>query len=497
MTSLANKARSAVIWNTGFNLFRDLLQFGTMLVLVRLLEPKSYGEFALVTGVMGMLSILSHNSFMAYLIQVRDESDARYQDQFTASAVIQGAIFLLTNLAAVGLRWVPDYAPIAPYLHVMSITFLLEWPCELRRKMLERAFDWKTLRLLHATGLVTGAILAVTMAKFGAGTYALLVPGLISATPFIIDLFLIRGWRPTWDWSWQAYRPAFKFGISRMAAGAIASGRTLLESSVLTAVVGFAALGIFGRSIGLAQMFCQKFASQLLYAIYPLLTRIDSSAADSGRLGGLVLRMVAWVAFPAAAVFARLADPIVNVLYGEKWDAVVVLLPFAMAWGALSAISASAYTLLLSRGQTRKCLYTDIGILLGTGVALLAALPHGLVNYLQAVAILQVLVVGILLVWLHQSHALTWNGARDAFLPPAVGVGLAWLLTEGVATPGGPQGPTLWAAVLWGAVFCWLYLAVLRFGFRRQIAELIVYLPAKTVISKLLMLKKTREDNHV
>ena len=55
--ALADKARSGVLWVTGLNVFRDILQFATMLVLVRLLAPKAYGEFSLITSVMVFFTI--------------------------------------------------------------------------------------------------------------------------------------------------------------------------------------------------------------------------------------------------------------------------------------------------------------------------------------------------------------------------------------------------------------------------------------------------------
>jgi len=36
---MGHSARLAVLWNTGLTLFRDLLQFGSTLVLARLLTP--------------------------------------------------------------------------------------------------------------------------------------------------------------------------------------------------------------------------------------------------------------------------------------------------------------------------------------------------------------------------------------------------------------------------------------------------------------------------
>ena len=137
-TDLRTTAQAAVIWNTGFNLFRDLLQFAVMLVLVRLLDARAYGQFSLVTSIIGFISIFSFNNFIAYTLQVQTEEETHYQEHFTAGAVLQIGMFLLTNFIAVCVRWIPAYSSIAPLLHVMSVTFLFEWPCELRRKMIER-----------------------------------------------------------------------------------------------------------------------------------------------------------------------------------------------------------------------------------------------------------------------------------------------------------------------------------------------------------------------
>src|SRR6478609_6827575 len=104
------KAQSAVIWNTGFNLFRDVLQFVVMLVLVRLLDASAYGQFSLVTSIVGVLSIFAFNNFIAYTLQVQSEEETHYQEHFTAGAVLQVGMFVVSNLIALVLRWMPAYA---------------------------------------------------------------------------------------------------------------------------------------------------------------------------------------------------------------------------------------------------------------------------------------------------------------------------------------------------------------------------------------------------
>ena len=195
MTSLLDRAKHALVWNAAFNIFRDFLGLIVMLVLVRLLKPEQYGQFALVTAIIGFISVFAHQNFIAHTLQVRDDSNVHYQDHFTAGGPIQITMFAITNVVAIGMRYFDDYAGIAILVHTMSIGFLLEWPCELRLKMLERSLNWRRLRLLHAIGLVASSAVAIAAGFLGAGVYALLLPGLLVPLPFIFDLFFLQKWR--------------------------------------------------------------------------------------------------------------------------------------------------------------------------------------------------------------------------------------------------------------------------------------------------------------
>jgi len=487
--SLAHHAKSAVIWNAGFNIFRNLLQFMVMLVLVRLLPPVAYGQFSLVNSIIGFLSVFSFTNFIAHTLQVKTDEEAHFQDHFTAGAVLQIGMCLMANLVAAALRWFPNYAPVAPLVHVMSVIFLLDWPCEFRRNMILRKFDWRSLRLLQGIGLLFTAAVAIGMALLGAGTFALLVPGLIVTLPFIYDLLVRQRWRPTWAWSWKNYRPSWEFGLTRIGSGVMLNGRQLLESGVLSAVLGFAALGVFNRSIGLAQIFCYQVATQLLFAIYPVLTRIGGGEENSQRVGGLVLRTVAWAVLPVAVCFGILAHPIVETIYGTKWMAVIPLLPWAMAYSAMASLVYASYMLLLARQQQRKCLMADVLSLTGTGLSLWFALPHGVVAYLMSVVSVQLLIMVLLSFWSHKCKAVAWRGVAEALLPALAGVVVATLgATALLRFVFGIKPDNFWHAMEWGVVFLALYVGVLRLGFINQLTTLIYYFPARERIGRLLLL---------
>jgi len=489
VSSLGHKARLAVLWNAGFNIFRDLLQFATMLVLVRLLDPEAYGQFGLVTSIIGFISIFSFNNFMTHTLQVKTDDEAHYQDHFTAGTVIQAALFVLCNLVAVCLWWIPTYEAIAPVVHAMSFLFLFAFPCDFRIKILERQLDWKRLRLLHAVGLVITTVAALLLAASGAGAYALLLPGILVTLPFIFDLFVNLKWKADWTWSWQRYRAAWQFGLSRVGSGLANNGRQLLESGVLAKVLGFATLGFVNRAMGLAQMFCMKFASQLLYALYPMLARQEQGSPAFRRVSGLVLRSVAWVVIPLALILSVLAEPVVTTVYGSKWLEVIPLLPWGMAFGVAAALAHAAYMLVLASQRPNWCLALDCLGLAGTVICLLGLLPHGLIPYLAGVTCVQAILCLVTGAMLLRVRSLAWGGLAAALVPAIVSASAAIALCEGFALAAGVGKGVFSSALLYGAFFWILYALLLRLVFEKLLGELVSYFPASQRIKRSLCLR--------
>lgn len=489
MGALGQKARLAVLWNTGFALFRDLFQFGVTLVLVRLLTPKVYGQSGLILNVIGFVGVFSFQNFVAHTLQLRRDEDVDYQQHFTAGAIIQLGLFVLTNLVAFGLRWLEPYAEIALLVHLMSLVFLLDLPNGLRMKMLERDLDWKRMRLLHAGGMIVARAAAMALALAGAGVYALLLPAFIINVPFIYDLFITKRWRPNWSWSPTTYAPAWRFGLTRVLSGMVGKGRQLLESGLFVRLGGFAGYGVYGRAVGLAELFCGRLAFLLLEAIYPAITKIEPRTDAYRRISALVLRCVAWIVIPVGVILAVTAGPAIRILYGDKWLEAIPLLPWTMAAGAAGALAYTAYMLLLANQQQKRCLLSDLWVLVGTGVSLLWLLPKGTRAYLLSLTLIQLVALVLMLGWLYRDQAITLTGMVGAIVQPVVATVVAFGLCEAIRRHGEGSINSIGIALAYGAAFSLAYLAVLRLLFAPLLRELVGYFPGGYRLTRLLMLR--------
>ena len=495
MTDTATRAKSAVAWAAAFSLYRDVLQFGTMLVLVRLIEPSAYGQFAQTTAMVGFIAVFSFNNFVAYTLQPREIAPVDYQIHFTAGAVLQGFAFLLTNIVAFWMSASETgFAEIANPVHLASIGFLLEWPCELRRRMLEREYRWRRLNVLHAVGIFISTAVGLALGLAGFGVYALVGPGLLQTVPFIWDLFFAERWRPDWSWSWRSYAAASRFGLKRTASAIAIAGRSAVESMVLGAVLGYQLLGIFNRAMGLVQLLCMKPASIIGTAVYPMLPRLAGESASRSSAADLLLRTVGWIAVPTAVAAGLLARPIVVVLYGDRWLDVIPLLPWAMAYGATFAMVYTANLLMVAAQRVFVALLIDLYLLAATTLGLWLALPQGAAAYVEFLFAGAVVLLLVLAAALDRLNLATRRGLVHAFAIPVLAATAA-AAAAWPAIPLSAQGGLVLEighAIFAATLFAITYVVVIRVFFAQPLRELVEYLPANRAFRKILVFRNTK-----
>ena len=482
---LGSSARSAVIWGGGFTLIRDIIQFGTMLILVRILLPEDYGSASLAQTVLAVIYVVSFGALGISPRQLRDPDSIDWQLHFTAGAVINGALFLVTLAAAWSLTYT-RFATAALPLAIQSLVFLVEVPGLTRHRMLLAHHDWKRFRLLLLAGGLLGSIFGIAIACLGGGVWALSVQPVFSSAPTAIEFFFLAKWRPVWTFEWSRFRETALFGLNRMGSGLLGNLRQVSEQVLLAGIFSFATLGVVMRSIGLANVLAGRFGAVIAYALFPVVTRAKRGSAQFQRYSGLVLQAVVWVTVPGAALLSIEATDVVSLLYGPNWNSVTALLPLACVSVALVGVTVASNTLLLANEEQRKCLELDaFSAVLGIVLAALLV-RYGEKAFLIGLALHGVAMLALTLICLVKSHSLTFGSLVDAFVPAMVAGAIA---LGAVAALGDPVAGLSWNVLrlsLASAVFSVTYLLVLRLVFVRPLTLLLEVAPASPSLKRIL-----------
>ena len=356
---LGTSARASLLWGGGAMVVHDVIQFATMLVLVRLLGPSDYGTLAFAQAVLGVIFVVSASTFGLHALQQRDPATIDWQAHFTFAAMLNTGLAALVLVLAYCLSLIEIFAAAALPLAFLSLVLVFDIAASMRVRMLQAAHEWKRFRILTVLGSVLSSTVAIAIALAGGGIWALIVQPVLALVPAALDLFWLGRWRPDWSWSRERYREPIQFGLNRAGSGALYFARHLNEQGVLAALYSFTLLGTFTRAIGLATILAGRIGQISSSMLFPILTRADSSSAQFKRNASLVLQGVAWTTVPAAAVLAMMPAEFVAVLYGPAWSDVVPLLPAASVSVALVGMNFAAYNLLLANEQHRTLLWLD------------------------------------------------------------------------------------------------------------------------------------------
>jgi O-antigen/teichoic acid export membrane protein len=497
--NLRESAKSSVIWSAGVTLASDVLQFLTMLVMVRLLSPAIYGQQALAQTIIALLGVATLKTLGPFALQARDPSDFDWQAHFSAGAILNGAVFAITCVIGFALSVLGESTEvIGTVVLVLAPVFVLDLFASFRLCWLQAHHQWKRMRLLLVAGALVATMGGVAGAALGMGVYSLAIMPCLGCVPLALDFFF-GSKRPEYSTAALArYGSGFGFGVKRAIGSTAYAARSLAESTTMSALVGYAAVGAFTRAIGLGQMTCGRIGPVAVQTLFSVLTRAEASTERFRRSSSLLLQGVTWLSVPAAAFIAIESGAVVRLLYGERWLAVTPLLPLACILVTINGASTTIYHAMLANLQTSQCLRID-ALSFVAGMTAIAFMPLGVSNYLAALLILQPIVLLATTYLASRGGAVSVRGLIDATAPCLFAAIIAALACSTIqSNPSASLTELLLHFVASGLLFGAVYLAVLCIGAPKATVAILDFLPVpnsvryviRPVLDHLVVLRK-------
>jgi len=296
--------RSGVAWNSLHQVFSVAVSFGSMLVLVRIIPPREYGRAGAVSSLLALFSAASCRMFILQALQLPGGVEPDWSQHLGVGLRIQLLLTLLCNAVATVCWFLPAYRPIALLLHVASAGFLLDAFAQPSGLMLERALNFRRLRILGAISTALYAITMLALGLAGLGALAIVLSSLTGGLAPAFDLVFVRRWRPRPGWwqnpNWRSYRPSLRFGALNIASNVLSSARSALEFAVLPARAGFVAIGLWSRAQALFTMSIGRLMTVLQQTVYPLLPRYAAHRERYPRQATLFAQVMIWLLVPSA-----------------------------------------------------------------------------------------------------------------------------------------------------------------------------------------------------
>lgn len=452
----------AIFFSAADKYASQAMQLATIAIMSRLLTPAEIGIYMIASTIFLLADNLRTFGVGVYVVQAPQMRREMLQSAFTVTLVLSLLTAGLLLLLATPLARFYGAPELRHLLTLASLAFLVVPFATPIVAMLQRDMAFRALAITNLAG--ASANFAVTVglafAGFGAASY---VWGFVAQGAAIaVFAFAMRPDAGIFRPSFVDTRRILAFGILTSSSMLVNMAYDLLPRLAFGKILGFDALGLFGR----AQTICQLPDRAISAALQPVvLPAMAAHARAGGDLKAAWLRghaLMSAVQWPTLVMIALLADPLVALLLGSQWgEAAPLVRIVALATMAL-APAFMTFPVLVSVGRIRDTLVASLISLPPAAAISIGAAYYGLTAVAMSLLVTAPLQMAVALFFVRRAIGLGLGEiaaasrnslslvAGTALVPTLIillsphGFALGWIETA-VAVVGAACG---WAAVL-------------------------------------------------
>lgn len=353
-----------------------------VLLLTRMIGPKSYGIYASALGIHTYLYIASQSGVNVYLIRREGELTREEHQQVFTLLLLIGVVGATLALMSVPLiqRWIriENFAPVACTLFsVLPFQLLSLVPSAL----LERALDYRRVARSELVGQALFYIVALPLAFRGFDEWAPVAGYWTQQLTQLVLLIRAAHYRPRLHWDWRLARRILAYGWAFSSIIWLWQLRELANPLVVGRYAGAEAVGYIALTVRLVDVlsFVKTAAWRLSIAV---LARLQS---DRERLVGAVsegVQLQVLTLAPILVSFGILAPWVMRDLFGERWLFVAQIYPFiALSYLTNALFNLHSLALCLVRRTALVVLFSVCHLAVFFGSALILVPRIGAIGY--------------------------------------------------------------------------------------------------------------------
>lgn len=289
-----------------------------------MLDAGDFGIVSIALVVTGIAAMFAQLGVGPAVVQRTDLRIAHLDAAWLLSIVfglLTAGVIYLAAPALAGFFRTPE---LIATLRALCLVFPIAGVGVVTEALIQRDLRFDLVARAEVFSYLAGfGIVAVALAWFGWGAWALVWGQVAQSWMKTELLFKFHPWRPSLRFSRQAGWDLARFSsgltIARLANYLASNGDRLVAGRFL----GPELLGIYGRAYQLMVQPANIVGSVLEKVLFPAMAKVQEDLPRLAAVFRQGSRLLASVMLPGTAILWLTAPEMVRVLLGEKWDAVI------------------------------------------------------------------------------------------------------------------------------------------------------------------------------
>jgi len=379
---------------TAVNLLRSV-------VLARLLTPEVFGLMALAGVAIRAIETFTRPGIAQALIARRGQFEAVSD---TAFSLLVGRGVMLAIALAVAAPWVAAFFEaddLRPILQVLSLVFVIGGFVNINTISRQRELEFRRLTYLSQATTLAGTVVTIAAAYWLRSVWALVIGQVATAVINLgLSYWLVEG-RPRFGFDRRVAKDLLAYGKFITGSSIVLYIANEVDSAAIGKLLGPEQLGYYAMAMTAATMVTANLSKAVSSIMMPAYSKLqtDIPALRSAYLRTLSLVML--VVLPTTLGLITVAEPLVRVVFGERWMPTVVPLQILAVFGLVRALA--SFTGHLFEGMGLPGVSFKMGLL---RVAVIVPLLLPMIDKFGLAGAALTVTAGIACQWLFSLHYL-------------------------------------------------------------------------------------------
>ena len=407
---------SPTIWLTLDRLTQQAIWLLLFAILAPILGPKPYGLFTIVMAFIGFCEMVIVGGAVEALVTIPEATDSHFRTVnlagVVAAAVAGGAVFAAAGPIA-NFFEAPEleklFRVLAPLPVISALTAI---PVA----VLSRHMRFRALALRSIVGLVASAMIAVVLAWYGAGVWALVAQVLAQRCIELAILWASAHTRLGFGWSQSNFRELRGYAFNVIISKGMFWAGSQIPRIILGWYLGATDLGLFALAGRLIDITSQVFIVPRSAVARLTLRKFADGPEGFAEEFNLTIRQIAILCFPVCCGLAALM-PILYSFLGQRWTPGILPAQIMVLTGIPLTFYFCFTAAVLALREPQLNSQNAVAINATTAVMILLTASHGLDAACAAILAQRVVMMPLALMMLRRITGITPIGVIWAQLP--------------------------------------------------------------------------------
>lgn len=349
--SLKQKTIKGLTWSFASQFGKQASLFIITAILARLLSPDDFGLLGMATVFTGFVQMINEEGISGALIQNQKLGEKHYSSVFWLNIFVGALLMLLMTFLSPLIAAFYRKPELSPILMLISLNFITASFVVVQRALFTKELDFKKLAIAETIAVIASGIVAIVLAYKGYGVYSLVYQILILTLINMLALWMLSNWRPKFTFEIEAIKDIFHFSIHMTGFNILNYIARNIDYLLIGKFLGAEPLGYYTLAYKLMLYPLQSISWTIGRVMFPAFSKIQHDLAKVRENYLKMIKAISLITFPMMFGLFAVAPEFIRVVYGPKWEPVILLIQILCFCGLVQSIGTTVGTIYQSQGR--------------------------------------------------------------------------------------------------------------------------------------------------